>query len=140
MPSNLPPPGFKSRLQSSAQIEINAPVTEVYGKSSWISHPTLNGIPGCGALSVCLIVTLTLNPILSDSDARPSRSSVALLFRAEFAQSLLETSPGKTLYEARHLFAGMSAPVISLLILNGLDLCLNAMATALKERAESRQQ
>ncbi|TBU46480.1 hypothetical protein BD309DRAFT_1017036 [Dichomitus squalens] len=60
------------------------------------------------------------------------------IFGAEHAQTLTATSDGKTLYEVRHAFGGLSGYLMRRVVGGTMPQGLQATADALKTRAEGR--
>lgn len=60
------------------------------------------------------------------------------LFRAELAQALSTTPDGKTRYENRHVFSGVSGHVIRTFMGKTMQDAAQATADALKQRAEGQ--
>ncbi|TBU31290.1 hypothetical protein BD311DRAFT_804782 [Dichomitus squalens] len=60
------------------------------------------------------------------------------IFRAEHAQALSATSDGKTLYEVRHAFGGLSGYLMRRVVGGTMPQGLQATVDALKKKAEGR--
>ncbi|KAI0369266.1 hypothetical protein BV20DRAFT_946385 [Pilatotrama ljubarskyi] len=164
MPSNLPPPSYSGPFTANASVVIDAPIEKVwdvlldfpkYPECQVITDknekPVEDQTPAEGKY---LLMKVHIPPTMDDSvpttsafeiitHVEPDTRRVAWknllpqwFVRAERWQALSTTEEGKTLYESREIFAGVGAYAIKMFIGKNLEKSFEAMAEALKARAE----